>query len=305
MVLKLAPGTKRLKLGWVLAGWILLSVLLYLAPLRALVRLSFSSDDLSYLLLIPFLAATVLLIKRREILFQRSYDAVLGSCLLLLAGLVALLVHFSSSTSGDQLRLSGDIFSLVLFWISGFALLYGRRALKASRFPLLFLLLTIPIPDFLLGRFVYALQTGSAWITAALFDVLKVPCLREGFVFHLASVDIEVAKECSGMRSSTALLILGLLIAHFRLKSMPAKVIFVGFGLLIMIVKNGIRIVTLTLLATYVDPKFLFGRLHQQGGVVFFLLGLLLLLPILAFLKRGESWLQARQARPSASEAAA
>jgi exosortase/archaeosortase family protein len=55
-----------------------------------------------------------------------------------------------------------------------------------------------------------------------------------------------------------------------------------------MIVKNGVRIVTLTLLASYVDPGFLYGRLHHEGGVVFFLLGLALLAPVLWLLERGE-----------------
>ena len=59
-------------------------------------------------------------------------------------------------------------------------------------------------------------------------------------------------------------------------------------GLFVMILKNGIRIVTLTLLATYVDPGFLYGRLHHEGGVVFFLLGLLILAPVLWLLERSE-----------------
>jgi hypothetical protein len=46
-----------------------------------------------------------------------------------------------------------------------------------------------------------------------------------------------------------------------------------------MILKNGIRIATLTLLAMYVDPSFLTGRVHREGGVVFFRMSLLLLLP--------------------------
>jgi hypothetical protein len=37
-----------------------------------------------------------------------------------------------------------------------------------------------------------------------------------------------------------------------------------------------------------VDPGFLYGRLHHEGGVVFFLLGLLMLAPLLWFLERGE-----------------
>jgi exosortase/archaeosortase family protein len=53
-------------------------------------------------------------------------------------------------------------------------------------------------------------------------------------------------------------------------------------------IKNGIRIATLTLLAVYVDPSFLTGKLHHDGGVVFFLLGLLFLLPVLLLLQRSE-----------------
>jgi len=71
----------------------------------------------------------------------------------------------------------------------------------------------VPIPNFLLDRLIFLLQEGSAWITGALFDLVGVPALREGLVFHLAKVSIEVAKECSGIRSSMALLILALLVA--------------------------------------------------------------------------------------------
>jgi exosortase len=113
--------------------------------------------------------------------------------------------------------------------------------------------------------------------------------LREGFVFHLPRFNIEVAEECSGIRSSMALLILALLVAHFRLRSFWKKALFMACGLFLMILKNGIRIVSLTVLAMHVDPSFLYGKLHHQGGVVFFLLSLLLLAPLLWLLQRGES----------------
>src|SRR5262249_32481336 len=88
---------------------------------------------------------------------------------------------------------------------------------------------------------------------------------------------------------SMALFILALLVAHFRLRSFWSKFVFIVCGLFMMILKNGVRIATLTLLAVYVDPDFLFGRLHHQGGVVFFVLALLLLLPLLFSLQRLES----------------
>jgi exosortase len=173
--------------------------------------------------------------------------------------------------------------------MAGFSFLFGRAASKAAYFPLLFLILMVPFPQAMLDRIIYVLQTGSAWITGALFDVLGVPALREGFVFHLARIDIEVAKECSGIRSSMVLLILALVVSHFYLKRFWSKALFIVCGLFMMMVKNGIRIASLTLLAMYVNPSFLTGRLHHQGGIVFFLLGLLLLLPVLWILQRGES----------------
>ena len=91
-------------------------------------------------------------------------------------------------------------------------------------------------------------------------------------------------------------IILAILVAHFYLRTFWKKVLLVVAGLFVMILKNGIRIVTLTLLATYVDPGFLYGNLHHDGGVVFFLLGLLILAPVLWLLERSESRLPAASA---------
>lgn len=271
-------------------AWIVLSSLPFLKPVVAVVRLSLSQDDASYLVIIPFISAAVLYLERHKIFEQTSVDKLLGCTFLLLAGLAALIsFHLGKSNALLGLQLSGWILALVLFWVSGFAFLFGKAALKAAHFPFLFLLLMVPVPTFVLDRIIFLLQEGSAWITGALFDLVGVPALREGLVFHLARVNIEVAKECSGIRSSIALLILAMLMAHFRLRNLWNKILFVTLGLFMMIAKNGIRIATLTLLAIYVDPGFLFGRLHRQGGVVFFLLALLLLLPLLFLLERAES----------------
>src|SRR6266851_4122592 len=273
-----------------LFAWIVLSLLLFLKPVVAVVRLSLSQDDASYLVIVPFISAAVLYLERHKIVQQTSIDKMLGGTFLLLAGLAVLISsHLGKSNPLLGLQLSGWILALVLFWVSGFAFLFGKAALKAAHFPFLFLLLMVPIPTFVLDRIIFVLQEGSAWITGALFDLVGVPALREGLVFHLARVNIEVAKECSGIRSSMALFILALLVTHFQLTSLWNKIVFIIFGLFMMILKNGVRIATLTLLAVYVDPGFLFGRFHRQGGVVFFLLALLLLLPLLFFLRHRES----------------
>jgi exosortase len=280
---------------WVWFGvWIFLSSLFFVRPLMQFVRLSLSNDDISYVILVPLISASILFIERRKLFFDPSIDKALGGCIFFLGVFTAVASRLMGAVSAVDLQLSGYILSLVLFWLAGFAFFFGRAATKAAHFSLVFLFLMVPPPSIFLDRIVYLLQAGSTRITAALFDLFHVPALREGFVFHLARVDIEVAKECSGIRSSMALLILALLATHFALKSFWKKALFVACGLFMMILKNGIRIATLTLLAMYVDPGFLYGRLHHRGGVVFFLIGLVLLLPALFFLQRSET----KQATP-------
>jgi exosortase len=152
----------------------------------------------------------------------------------------------------------------------------------------LFLPLLVPIPDFLVGRAISWLQEGSAFVAFWLFKTLQVPVMREGLVFHVPSLDLEVAKECSGIRSSVILLITTLLVAEFVLRSVWRKSVLILSVIPIVILKNGLRIVTISLLTVYVSRSFLHGGLHQSGGIVFYVLGLLALLPILNLLKRRE-----------------
>src|SRR6267154_5483946 len=191
-------------------GWILLSSLLFAKPLIALIQMAYVSGEVSYLILIPFIGAWVLAVDHRKIFRDLSYDRTLGASLFSCAVCVGLIASLISGGSSN-LRLSSFILALVMIWMSGFLLLFGKAASKAASFPLLFLLLMVPLPQSLLNRTIYFLQTGSAWITGAFFDLFGVPALREGFVFHLPGVNIEVTQECSGIRSSMVLLILALI----------------------------------------------------------------------------------------------
>lgn len=270
------------------AGWIVATCLLFVRPLVAFVTYSLSNDNASHLILIPVITAWLLYLERDRIFRLLASDGRTASLFFGSGTALALLTLFAGPHWSALHQLSMYVLGLILLWVAGFAFFFGRFALQSAKFPLAFLLLTIPIPDFLLDQAIYLLQKGSAEIAAVLFDWSGVPVLRDGFVFHLAHVNIEVAKECSGIRSSLALLILAILVAHFYLDTFWKQAILVIAGLFVMILKNGVRIVTLTLLASYVDPGFLYGRLHREGGVVFFLLGLLLLAPLLWFLQRTE-----------------
>ena len=264
-----------------------LSIVPFIVPLRAEVRLALHNESYSLVLAIPLLSLALLYLRRRTI-FTASRAAPAFAVPVLLAGLP--LAVFSRS-------LALSILALVLTWIGGFVLCYGVRPFRAARFPLLFLALMIPIPKAALDTLTGILQAGSAEWAYCLFRVLGVPIFREGFLFSLPGVNIEVAGQCSSIRSSTALFITSLLVGYLFLPSVWRRICLSLTALPLAIFTNGIRIVTLSSLAVYVDQSFLYGRLHHEGGALFSLISVILLLAVL-FILRG-SWTRGLRSTPA------
>ena len=180
---------------------------------------------------------------------------------------------------------------LVVLWIGGFLLFYGRDASRAALFPLLFLGFMIPMPSVLLDPATLFLKLGSREAVAGLLTLTGTPYHREGFVFSLPRFAIEIADQCSGIRSSIALLLTSLLAGHMFLRTGWKKGLLVAAIVPLVLLKNGVRIVALTLLALHVDPAYLTGQLHHEGGAVFFLIALGLLSPLFVLLINSETTL--------------
>jgi exosortase len=272
---------------WLFAA---VSCLAFSVPIKNLVAFSLTYDYGSHIWLVGPMSIFLVCLKRRKI-FSVQTDSngkkpiIAGSGFLLL-GLSSLLLSKYWPLSADKLSL--EILSLVILWISVFVFCYGTESFVKARFPLLFLLLLVPIPEFAIDKTIFALQAGSSDVAYGLLRILNVPVLKEGFILRLPMVNLEVAKECSGIRSSIALLVTVLVAAEFLVRAPWRKVLLVIAIIPILILKNGARIVTIYLLAAYLNPAFLHGWLHTSGGVVFYLLGLAALVPIAVLLRRGE-----------------
>jgi exosortase len=264
------------------------SLLLFSKSLAALISYAWSEDSSSHILLIPIISFYFGWLARKRI-FASSRSSVLPGLAMTLSGAI---LFFVSGSEHLHLRgnepLSLSALSTVIVWTGAFLFCYGSRALRAAMFPFLFLFLMIPIPEPVLNRIIHVLQQGSTEVTCLIFKAVQVPVFRQGFVLSVPGVTIEVAKECSSIRSSIALLITCILAAHLYLRTSWKALFFVLLSLPMSVVKNGIRIVTLTLLSLYVNPDFLRGNLHRDGGFVFFLLALLMLSPVFVALERSD-----------------
>lgn len=245
--------------------------------------------------LIPLVSAFLIFLDRRVIFSEVSLAWIPGAAMLVPGMALVLLARLNVWNLGETNQCSLLIFGILLAWAGGFALFFGTKALRLARFPLLFLIFAVPIPEPLLSKVILLLQEGSADVAEWFFKLGGIPYLRQGFVFALPGVAIRVADECSGIRSSLALFITTVLAGHLFLRTTWRKLVLWVVVLPLAVFKNGLRIMTLSSLAIYVNPEFLYGNLHRHGGVVFFIIGLLPLLFLLAYFQRSEKRLDGSQ----------
>ena len=242
----------------------------------------------SHILLIPFVSGCLFYIKRREI-FSNLYTSAGSSTVWLATGSLLFWLGLGPGAQfhpNDQIALLG--FSTLLIWTGGFVLFFGTQTLRAAVFPLCFLLFMIPLPTFVEVQVIVVLQTASAEVSHSFFKFIDVPTFREGFFFTLPGLTIEVAKECSGIRSSLVLLIIAVLLGPFFLSAFAKRLALILFTIPVAIFINAFRIVSVSLMTVYVDERFLVASHDYGGGTIAFILALSLLMLILWVLRRWE-----------------
>ncbi len=262
---------------------------MFYGPFRDAMRAAIRSDSYSHVVLIPLVSAYLLFVRRKEIFTHIEYAFAPGAAVsavgVLLYGLARMVPLGLNKNDFSALVTLSALF----FVVGAFILFFGFRAFRAARFALLFLLFMVPVPTVLMDGIIRILQVGSTEFVALLFSIMPTPVLREGFIFQLPNISIMVAPECSGIRSSLALVITAVLAGYMFLETGWKKALLVLVVIPVTMLKNGVRIVTLSLLAVYVDTRILTdSALHTDGGILFFILALCLMAPILFLLRRSE-----------------
>ena len=258
-------------------------------PLRELAAYSFGDELYTHFCLIPPVSAYFIFLKRKSIFAEAEY-ARAGGAIVAVAGIVLLVTGLHYKTDlGQNDYLSLGAAGMVLWVIGGFIGVYGTRAFRRALFPMLFLFFTVPIPTLVLDRFVGFLQHLSADAVEGVLTFIGTPHVRSGSVFELPGHTIDVAPQCSGIRSTLALVILATVGGYVFLDTGWRRLLLVLAVIPVSIFKNALRISTLGLLASYVDPRWITDSwLHRAGGKPFFIIALVMLTPILWMLVRSE-----------------
>jgi exosortase len=259
-------------------------------PLMNLILFSSLSSYYSHITIIPFISGYLIYRKRRILFENPGYFNISGIVLLAPGAVLYFIGIWSKNNLSSNDYASFITFSALIFWIGAFVILYGINAFKKASFPFLFLVFMIPIPDVLMDKIIYALQLGSAWITFILFKLIRIPFYREGFVFHCPGLNIEIAEQCSSIRSSISLLLCSILAGHLFLRTQWRRIIFIIIFIPVTILKNGIRILVLSYVALYIGINSnVLQFFHEFGGILFYIPFMIVMGMILLWLKKFET----------------
>lgn len=270
------------------------------SALVAVYEIASRGDQQSHILLILPVSA-VLLYSDRHKVFRRGQYCLPAAVIFVSAGAASIWMASHVAILGPSGALSLRMAFFVGCCIAAFALCYGTLAFRVAAFPLLFLFFLAPVPDFVMDRTIWLLQKSSTDATVLLLKAVNIPVLRDGFVLSLPAFDIEVARECSGIRSSLTLLVVAVVLGHLFIRSNWRRALLLLLVFPIAVARNGLRIFALSALATLVDPSYLTGNFHRYGGIPLFALSLGVLMLIIWWLRKTESGAPKNAVQPGPS----
>jgi exosortase len=151
---------------------------------------------------------------------------------------------------------------------------YGSKMLRELRFPLLVLILAIPIPTIIFNHITFPLQLLASRIASDILPMLGVPVLQEGNVIQLPVMKLEVAEACSGIRSLMSLFALAVFYGYFLERTTKRRIILALASIPIAVAANVVRIVGTGLCVQYWDPDKALGFFHEFSGWVMFVISL-------------------------------
>jgi len=284
-VVEMAPRTRLTTFVFLCA----VSIALWWHPLVTTLRLALGNDAYTHILLILPLSASLIYLHRDALRTVFRENVVAGLAVLAGAAVLALFARWMPTEVSPDAPLSLTVFALVTWWIGSVILCFGVEVFQSLLYPLCLLFLLVPLPSFILNEIVYFLQRQSAVAARILFLAIGVPVAQDGTVLSIPNLNIEVARECSSIRSSLMLVVVSLFLAYLSLRSGWRRFLLVAAAVPLSVAKNGLRIFTIAELGTRIDPGFLVGKLHHYGGVVFFGVSVVAVGALLLVLRRIES----------------
>lgn len=261
-------------------------------PLYRWAQFALASDLFSYTLLVPVVSIYLFLTGRRgDEPATTTRHPVLGGVfgiagLAVLGGYGLAVLNGTTLVPQDSVALTMVAYALLVAAVAAFLL--PRSLLRTATFPLVFLVFMAPFPVAVEHALEMFLQHGSAPPAYWFLKLAGTPVYRQDLIFQLPGITLQVAPECSGIRSTIVLFLTSLVASHLFLRSPWKKAFLIGFVLPLALVRNGFRIFVIGELCVRIGPHMIDSIVHKRGGPIFFALSLIPFSILVYFLVRSD-----------------
>jgi exosortase len=174
-------------------------------------------------------------------------------------------------------------FALIGLLVGLICVFSGLAVVRKLAFPLGYLLLMVPLPFIERSTLPLALFTGVC--SGALVQFLGLDITVVGNAITLPNADLVIGSQCSGVNSIIALTSLNTLTAYLVVGPLWGRLALVALAIPIAVVGNIVRVANLLFVARYYGAEAAFLFYHDYSGIVFFVLVLLLLIPLTRLLR--------------------
>jgi exosortase B len=156
-------------------------------------------------------------------------------------------------------------------------LIGGWPLARVLAFPLVFLIFSVPPPNWIMDAFTVPLKAWvSDVVTNFLYD-LGYPIAQNGVMIMIGSYELMVKDACSGMNSIFALSAIGVFYIHEFVQNNWARKLILAISIIpITVLANLFRVLALVLASYYLGVDQVEGLFHDLTGIALFVFALVL-----------------------------
>jgi exosortase len=229
---------------------------LYRDVVQELVRAWSTDTNYSHGFLIPPIAAFLAWERRERFIAAPARPAIAG---LVIVGASTLLAALGGGAFMARISLVAALAGAVMA-------IFGWSRFRTVAFPLAILLLMIPLPAPVFERLESPLQIATSIFSESMIRAVGIPVLRDGNLLALGNVTLEVAKECSGIRTTISLVVLGLAFGYSADARRWPRLLVLGLTVPVVILTNGLRVAATAVSAHHYGREAATGFLHDLYG---------------------------------------
>ena len=214
----------------------------------------------SHAVLVPFISAFVVWLKRKQILDTPISPSALGYLMIVPCLAVFIVMTWAGGYSIQGLVLPVILGGLVLVFL-------GRRMAKVLRFPVGYLFFMAVLPGDVLTKLSFRIQmistVGATWI----LNLIGLDAVREGAQINLPNIEVMVGAPCSGFRMLISLFAFAVLLAYMKEGPMWGRASMVIVTLPLSVILNSLRVFMIAMVGEYWGSDVM-RSFHDYSGYI-------------------------------------